>query len=166
MEIKVIVVMRNPKDVAVSYYNFEQQNPWAQSQDSWDGYYREFRDGKAVFGPYYDHVLGWWQMRDDPHFLFLKYEDINRDLTSAVKTIASFLKKDLTDDAVRAVVEACSFQTMKERYAQSSYKPLQIFTRKGKIGDWKNYFTVEQNREFDAEYEYQMAGTGLSFEFK
>ncbi|XP_078598002.1 sulfotransferase 1C1-like [Branchiostoma floridae x Branchiostoma japonicum] len=143
------------KDVAVSYYNFEQQNPLAQSQNSW-----------AVFGPYYDHVLGWWQMKDDPHFLFLKYEDMTRDLTSAVKTIASFLKKDLADDAVRAVVEACSFQTMKERYAQSSYKPLQIFTRKGKIGDWKNYFTPEQNREFDAEYEDKMAGTGLTLDFE
>ncbi|XP_078599900.1 sulfotransferase 1B1-like [Branchiostoma floridae x Branchiostoma japonicum] len=165
-DIKVIVVMRNPKDVAVSYYNFEQRNPLAQSQDSWDDYYREFRDGKAVYGPYYDHVLGWWQMRDDPHFLFLKYEDLNRDLTSSVKTIASFLKKDLTDDAVRAVAEACSFQTMKKRYAQSTSKLLQCITRKGKIGDWKNYFTLEQNREFDADYEDKMAGTGLTFNFE
>ncbi|XP_066289784.1 sulfotransferase 6B1-like [Branchiostoma lanceolatum] len=165
-DLKVIVVMRNPKDVAVSYYNFDKLNPIAQSLNSWDDYYRDFRDGKVVFGPYYDHVLGWWQMKDDPHFLFLKYEDMNRDLTSAVKTIASFLKKNLSDDAVRAVAEACSFQTMKERYAQSTYKPLQSFTRKGKIGDWKNYFSPEQNRESDAEYGERMAGTGLSFDFE
>ena len=29
-------------------------------------------------GDYFDHVLGWWQMRDDPHFLFVKYEDMKK----------------------------------------------------------------------------------------
>ncbi|XP_078679913.1 sulfotransferase 1C2-like [Branchiostoma floridae x Branchiostoma belcheri] len=165
-DIRVIVAMRNPKDVAVSYYNFERQNPLAQSPNSWDDFYREFHNGKAVYGPYYDHVLGWWQMKEDPHFLFLKYEDMNRDLASAVKSIASFLNKDLSEAAVGAVAEACSFQTMKERYAQSILKPLRNLLRKGKIGDWKNYFTPEQNREFDAEYEDRIAGTGLSFDFE
>ncbi|XP_066279595.1 sulfotransferase 6B1-like [Branchiostoma lanceolatum] len=165
-DVRVIVVMRNPKDVAVSYYNFERHNPFSQSQDSWDDFYRQFLDGKAVYGPYYDHVLGWWQMRDDPHFLFLKYEDMNRDLTSAVRTIASFLQKNLSDDAVEAVAEACSFQTMKERFSQSSIPYYPHLTRKGKIGDWKNYFTPEQSREFDSEYEDKMADTGLSFDFE
>ena len=39
------------------------------------------------------------------------------------------------------------------------------FIRKGQVGDWKNYFTEEQNKRFDSLYAEKMAGSGLEFEF-
>ena len=39
------------------------------------------------------------------------------------------------------------------------------FIRKGEVGDWKNYFTEEQNNRLDSLYADKMVGSGLEFEF-
>ena len=36
----------------------------------------------------------------------------------------------------------------------------------GVVGDWKNYFTNEQNKRFDEFMERQLGGSGLDFEFE
>ncbi|MBF0398026.1 MAG: sulfotransferase domain-containing protein, partial [Desulfobacterales bacterium] len=46
--------------------------------------------------------------------------------------------------------------------SEATTKPL----RKGMSGDWKNYFTLEQNSIFDEIYNKKMTGTGLNFDFE
>ena len=36
----------------------------------------------------------------------------------------------------------------------------------GKVGDWKNHFTVAENERFDRIYAEKMGGTGLSLDFE
>ncbi|KAI8514099.1 sulfotransferase 1 [Branchiostoma belcheri] len=81
-KVKVLVPMRNPKDTVVSLFHFA-HNMWKlrdfKATIPWDEFAQNFIIGKVGFGDYCDHVLGWWQMRDDPHFLFIKYEDMKKD---------------------------------------------------------------------------------------
>ena len=37
---------------------------------------------EVAYSVWNDHVLGWWQHKDDPNILFLKYEDLHKVMFS------------------------------------------------------------------------------------
>jgi len=41
---------------------------------------------------------------------------------------------------------------------------MQLFFRKGVVGDWRGHFTPDQNVKFDAVYAEKMKGSGLDFD--
>ncbi|XP_078609331.1 sulfotransferase 1B1-like [Branchiostoma floridae x Branchiostoma japonicum] len=167
-KVKVLVPMRNPKDTAVSLYHFHNKLiklKGVTDNVSWEEFARNFTR-KVPFGPFDEHILGWWQMRDDPHFLFLKYEDMKKDLLSAVKNIVAFLEVDLDESTIKGIAEASTFTNMKPDLDNSKLAERQAVARKGIIGDWKNIFTPEQSKAFDTWYEEKFAGTGITFDFE
>ncbi|XP_044181976.1 sulfotransferase 1E1-like [Acropora millepora] len=117
-----------------------------------------------------DHVLSWWKHREDPNVLFLKYEDMQKDLPSHVRRIADFLQKPLSDEIIDRIAEQCTFKEMM-RYPKT-FKIIEgddeigLILRKGVVGDWKNYFTPEMNERFEKEVLAKLKGTGLEFEFE
>ncbi|XP_019647492.1 PREDICTED: sulfotransferase family cytosolic 1B member 1-like [Branchiostoma belcheri] len=167
--VKVLVPMRNPKDTAVSLYHYV-HIIWKLRGYTvtipWEEFAQNFIEGKGGWGDYCDHLLGWWQMRDDPHFLFIKYEDMKKDLLSAVKTVAAFLEVDLDETTMKDIAEACTFDNMKAELANSDRPDKRTIARKGIVGDWKNMFSPEQSQAFDAWYEKKLGGTGISFDFE
>ncbi|XP_019642970.1 PREDICTED: sulfotransferase family cytosolic 1B member 1-like [Branchiostoma belcheri] len=164
---KILVVMRNPKDAAVSFYHFSLKiTNLDANQRPWPKFCEDFLSGKEVHGSFFDHVLSWWEKRDDPHFIFLKYEDMKKDIASEVKRIATFLEADLDAATIAGIAEKCTFEGMKATLDNSRYGDRRVMARKGIVGDWKNHFTDEQNQAFDALYEEKLKGTGLDFEFE
>ncbi|XP_066300511.1 sulfotransferase 2B1-like [Branchiostoma lanceolatum] len=168
-KVKAIVLMRNPKDTVVSLYHFVckfRASVGIQHFPPCDEFIQCFLDGKAPRGDYYDHVLGWWKMRDDPHFLFLKYEDMTKDLNSAVMKIKDFLGISLDDVTTASIVESCTFASLTSAWAESGNETKTLIARKGVIGDWKNTFTAAQSKAYDAKYRERLEGTGLQFDFE
>ena len=74
---KYIYVTRNPKDTAVSLYHFFLLFKAAEGIN-WPTFASMFLSGHVTYGSYLDHVLGWWEHRDDDNVLFLKYEDMKK----------------------------------------------------------------------------------------
>ncbi|XP_035659223.1 sulfotransferase family cytosolic 1B member 1-like isoform X2 [Branchiostoma floridae] len=170
-KVKILVPMRNPKDTVVSLYHFgnkvmELTGVRLTDNIPFDAFAQNFLNGKVPYGPYEDHVLGWWQMRDDPHFLFLKYEDMKKDLLSAVKAIVAFLEVDLDESTIKGIAEASTFNNMKADMDNSKIAERQAIARKGIIGDWKNMFSQELSEAFDTWYEKKFSGTGITFDFE
>ncbi|XP_041479106.1 sulfotransferase 1C2A-like [Lytechinus variegatus] len=172
---KVLYVARNPKDTAVSLYHFCHYVGPMPSYESWDVFFEEYLAGRTPQGSWFDNVLPWWRRRNHPNVLFLKYEDMIKDLPTAVRQIAHFMGKSLSDDVIKRISRASTFKAMKNNPSSnpdSIISPAisrgnnQSFMRKGIIGDWKNYFTADQNRKFDELYEKKMAGTGLVMQFE
>ena len=110
---------------------------------------------------------------DASNILFLKYEDMKKDLKATVEKIAEFIDIRLEPDITDKIVSQCSFDSMKHNpavnylwYSDKRKEGSEPWIRKGMIGDWKNYFTEEQSLRYDEEYRRIMSGTGLDFQFQ
>ena len=168
---KYIYVARNPKDVAVSFYHHDRGFDYNPDIE-WSQHFELFMQGNVHYGDYFDHVLGWWAHKDDDNVLFLKYEDMKKDLPAAVARMAKFMGQDISQELVDEIAHRTTFSNMKKdsssncEWMDQVRKPNEAgFLRKGEVGDWKNYFTPEQEARLNAVYEKRMKGTGLDFDF-
>jgi len=73
---KIIYVTRNPKDVCVSFYHFCKL--FHGMRCTFDEFCDLFVHGKVCIGSIWDHVMGYWQQKDEQNLLFLKYEDMKK----------------------------------------------------------------------------------------
>ncbi|XP_044165976.1 sulfotransferase 1C2-like isoform X4 [Acropora millepora] len=166
---KYIYVARNPKDVAVSYFHFVRTfGPDSDFNGTFENFANFFVNGKGSYGLWSDHVLPWWKRRNDPHILFLKYEDLKKDLYVNVRRVSEFLNKSLSEDVIAKIAHQCTFGEMKKNSDNFSVKDIDskpLLLRKGEIGDWRNYFSAELSKKFDEILVSKLEGSGLSFDF-
>ncbi|XP_014680231.1 PREDICTED: sulfotransferase family cytosolic 1B member 1-like, partial [Priapulus caudatus] len=170
----IIYVIRNPKDNAVSYYY---HHKIACFLGPYTGNFQEFMTlymrGQLLYGSWFDHVKSFWDQRDSDQILFIKYEDMKRDLRGAVRKIMHFMDRELSDDAIDQIVHHCSFAQMKDNPAVNRSKiPIPVFDlkehrfmRKGIIGDWQNHFNQKQSDAMDEMYREKLASTGLELQW-
>ncbi|XP_063773966.1 sulfotransferase 6B1-like [Pseudophryne corroboree] len=158
---KILVILRNPKDTAVSYYHFTNCNPVLPTYSSWDLFFQDFISGNVIYGSYFDYVLGLEKHIADENVLILTFEDMKMDFPAEIRKIADFYGLSMTDEQVEYVQNKTSFKSMKENSGNTHGKIGGAFFRKGEIGDWKSLFTEEQSKEVDAKFEETLAGTKL-----
>ncbi|KAM9475513.1 cytosolic sulfotransferase 3-like [Clarias gariepinus] len=167
---KVVYVARNAKDNAVSYFHFERMNKGQPDPGDWNTFLQMFMEGKKVFGPWYDHVCGYWEKKQtysNLHYMF--FEDMVEDPGCELDSLCSFLGLNTPIEERKKITKSTHFNNMKEnKMTNYSGVPVMDFTispfmRKGKVGDWKNHFTVAQNEQFDEHYKQKMKNTTLQF---
>ena len=166
---KIVYVARNPKDVAISTY-FHNQSKGGY-EGSWDEHFQLFLYSDVGFGPYFDHVLPWWQAsQKNKNILFLMYENMKHDHAGNVAKLASFLDIQADSRLIETVVMLSSFQSMTSNETtnfdwipQKADKPKHF--RKGDIGDWRNHFSAEQSQQMNDLFMKKMKGSDLQFDF-
>lgn len=142
----------NTNECMVSYYHLCRMSQVLRDPGTWDEYLDTFINGKVSWGSWFDHVKGWWEIRDKYQILFLFYEDMKRNPKHEIQKVMQFMGKNLDEDVVDKIVLETSFEKMKENpMTNRSTAPKSIldqsispFMRKGTVGDWKNHFTVVQ----------------------
>uniref|UniRef100_A0AB40EC35 Sulfotransferase n=1 Tax=Esox lucius TaxID=8010 RepID=A0AB40EC35_ESOLU len=167
---RVVYVARNAKDNVVSYFHFDRMNKAHPEPGDWNNFLQRFMDGKMVFGPWYDHVTGWWEKKQTHskiHYMF--YEDMIEDMGRELDGLCSFLGLSPSVEEKERVIEGSHFDNMKNN-SMTNYSNLPVldfkispFMRKGKVGDWKNHFTVTQSERFDEHYQKKMNNPNLQF---
>ncbi|RWS02621.1 sulfotransferase-like protein [Dinothrombium tinctorium] len=171
---KYIYVARNPKDVCVSCY-FHNKSIY-----EFDGSFHEFMlfwlNGEVFYGSYKDHMLSWWEHKNDDNVLFLLYEEMKENIRGVISKIASFvgeeykIKLEKNPEIMEKIVEKSEFSFMKQTTNKSfeNFFSSKVniagnlaFIRKGIIGDWKNHFTEEENEIFEKWFQNSFSGTGV-----
>ncbi|XP_076023190.1 cytosolic sulfotransferase 3-like isoform X1 [Genypterus blacodes] len=169
---RIVYIARNAKDNVVSYFHFDRMNKFEPEAGDWSSFLQRFMEGKMVFGSWYDHVTGWWEKRQtysNLHYMF--YEDLITDTGREIDQLCSFLGMSCSTEEKERVRALTQFDQMKnDKMANYSTIPDMDFTispfmRKGKVGDWKNHFTVAQNEQFDEDYKKKMKNPKLQFPY-
>ncbi|XP_063299672.1 sulfotransferase 6B1-like [Pelobates fuscus] len=158
---KMLVVFRNPKDTAVSLFHFYNNNPMLPNYSSFDNFFPDFLSGKVMYGSYFDHAVEWNKYIDESRVLLLTFEQMKADLEVSIKKIAEFFGFPLTEEQVKNIANGASFKSMKEKSGETHGKFGPVIFRKGDVGDWKQYFSEDQNQQIDAKFEECLAGTKL-----
>ncbi len=165
---RVIVVMRNPKDLLVSYYHWHRNLPDLPTPNSWEVFFGWFRDKELYYGDLFEWMVGWWKHGHEDNFLFLKFEDMKRDPRRAVEQIAQHCHVTLTSEQLERIVTNTDFPVMRSCDAVKSVlgaldPTSTMFLRKGKVGDWRNYFSPQQAEYVDAQCRQLLHPMGLVF---
>ncbi|KAK2650307.1 hypothetical protein Ddye_017796 [Dipteronia dyeriana] len=79
----------NPLDQFTSYWHFVLQ---PADPVSIDEAFEKFCQGVMMFGPVWDHELGYWKanLEKSNKILFLKYEDMKEDIIYSTKKLVDF----------------------------------------------------------------------------
>uniref|UniRef100_A0A672ISI8 Sulfotransferase n=1 Tax=Salarias fasciatus TaxID=181472 RepID=A0A672ISI8_SALFA len=167
---RIVYIARNAKDNVVSYFHFDRMNKAHPEPGDWSSYLQRFKQGKMVFGSWYDHVSNWWKKKQtysNLHYMF--FEDMVEDTGREIDKLCSFLGLTPSVEEKTRIVGEVHFDKMKNdemaNYSTISDFDFKVspFMRKGKVGDWKNHFTVAQNEEFDEDYKTKMKDPTLQF---
>lgn len=152
---KYIYVVRNGKDVVVSYYHFYQSH--LNYKGTFAEFYQLFMEGKVLYGSWFDHVANWWSNRNNHQILFLSYEDLKEDLKSELEKLINFCGFQITPERFSEVMDRCSFEFMKQHETKFDFATQILverginknsFIRKGKSGNWHEYLSETQQQEF------------------
>jgi hypothetical protein len=148
---RVILVVRDPRDVAVSQYYFMIKNRQIDESLSITDFVDKFINSETSrFGNWSENIGSWLgAMRQD--LCLIRYENIKSDTANSVNKIACFLGKKLTDSQIQNVIEKSSFKSMQsmERVQGKSWKPTKKsrqdipFVRSGEVGQWQSELPEE-----------------------
>ena len=167
---KFIFVLRNPKDIIVSYY-YVHRDLAGMGGMSWNDYFYLYQNKKLLMGDIFDQHLGWWKYHDHPNVLFVHYEDLLDEPAKQISQLATFLGHSYSEEQIQAIVDNTSFKRMYARPNSQYSKHITeeemsqqgTFIRKGQKGQWHSYFTDEQNAYVDSILEARTRPQGLLY---
>ncbi|XP_077996001.1 sulfotransferase 2A8-like [Glandiceps talaboti] len=138
----------------------------------WKGTLNEFMNGRTIYGPWLQHIIGWKKVGIEDNVLHLSYENMQECFRDAVRKLGTFLQVNLSDEEIDKIEKFCAVDKMRK----SIHKNLILddavfkgeaheFIRKGIVGDWKNHFLVAQNEVFDKEIVAKLEEEGIFMKY-
>jgi len=168
---KIIHIIRNPKDVVCSYYDFFRQEPMVNYKGSFNTLFDWFCDGSVVHSSIFEFELNWIRAQKknggtltDKQLLIISYEDIVRKPMEIIKKVSDFLGYAMNQKQIENVAEAIGFERSKKEAQQNS--DIAVIVNKGKIGRWKSILTKQQSDRIDRIIAARLKDTGIPFVFE
>jgi hypothetical protein len=146
---RVIYVVRDPRDVAVSYYRYSHR--LGKYDGSFDAFLVDWLGGRVWPCSWREHVTSWAGASREisrEGLLILRYEDLLSDPEHHVQAIAEYLGYSLGQARLNEVIQRTTSEQMreKERAGMRSTERAQGFQFIGsaKAGGWRESLSQQQ----------------------
>jgi hypothetical protein len=146
---KVIYIVRDPRDVALSYYDFQRKYRHIPDGYPLERYVEDFVKGRlisAAWGTWGENVASWLSTRGrEDSFLLLRYEDMLENSHRELARAATFLGIAPSDATIDRAISASSADRMRQLEQQEEDKWVATkkhrkdipFVRVAKAGGWR-----------------------------
>ena len=178
---RVVHLVRDPRDVCVSYWTFMQRigkltvAPGDDEVASFDHFVNAFIAGRVDgFSTWNKHLASYLRAADErpSDFLRLRFEDLRADTASGLLEIAGFLGLDVTRERAQQAAETGSLENMRraeENAIAAEVSPFANATRRsgiravqsGSVGGWRGKLTESQAERFTV-FAHEMERVGYS----
>ncbi|KAK7269942.1 hypothetical protein RIF29_22762 [Crotalaria pallida] len=173
---KMVYLCRDPKDTFISLWHFTNSlKPECREASSMEEAFEKFCKGVSICGPFWDHVLGYWNksLEKPEKIMFMKFEEMKMKPAFVLKELARFIccpfsKEEEDAGLVNDILKLCSFDNLSnlevnKKGKLASGEEHKAFFRRGQVGDWKNHLTVEMIEKLNTVTEEKLAEHGLRF---
>jgi len=169
---RVIYIVRDPRDVALSYYDFSRKYRHIEDSYPLERYIGDFVAGRLIsagWGTWGENVASWAFARGArPGFLLLRYEDMKVRPEQQLARLAQFLGIETSPERLQTTLERSSADRMREMektqgkdWVSTKDKRSDIpFIRSASAGGWKNKLRPESVAEIESAWGNIMAQLG------
>lgn len=151
---RVIYIVRDPRDVAVSYYYFHLKQGFIEDGYSLGNFVERLVKGEVdpAFASWSEHVMSWLGTRgDQPGFMLLKYEEMKANPAKELEKIADFLGIKHDAASLARAVQLGSAERMRDlekrdenQWIGTRKKRKDVrFVRTATSGGWRSSLRVE-----------------------
>src|SRR5207248_6418008 len=174
---RVIYVVRDPRDVALSQYHYHRKRRLIQDQYPMDPFVTRFLAGETCsYGSWAENVFTWLVTRkNDPRFLLLRYEDLIEDTPRELSKIAAFLGsavlgRTVNHEQILQAVERSSASNMRKLEKRDSHVSSMTktsrqdlpFVRAASSGGWRSELPEVLVSRIEAEWAPLMRSLGYA----
>ena len=173
----VIYVVRDPRDVAVSFYHHNLKARNIPDDYPMANFVPRFIAGEfdSRFGTWRDNVLSWMALRgNDPNFMMFRYEDMKRDTVGALRQITEFLERckfrpiDSSSETLHRAIELSSPERMRALEKQEAAQWVltkntrldKPFVRTATSGGWRSQLPPESVHAIESAWGELMQNLG------
>ena len=158
---KTIYIVRDPRDVVLSYYDFQRKYRQIANDYPLERYVDDFVSGCRVaagWGTWGENAASWVYTRSHSKgFLLLHYEDMLKDTISELRRIGLFLGIEANPELLKRAIERSSADRMRELekaeanqwVATKNHRKDIPFVRTAKSGSWKTSLPESCVREIE-----------------
>jgi len=152
---RVIYIVRDPRDVALSYYDFSRKYRHFDDSYPLERYIGDFVGGRltsADWGTWAENVASWAFARGArPGFLLLRYEDMKARPEQELTRVAEFFGIEASPERLQTILERSSAKRMRDLektqgkdWVSTKNKRDDIpFVRTAVAGEWKSKLPPE-----------------------
>lgn len=161
---KVVHLVRDPRDVAVSFYHYNLKTRVLPDGYPMSDFVAKWIQADVVpyadrLGSWEEHTLSWLRLRgNDPNYCLLRYEDLLADPAGELKKVVPMLGVQAAEERIQRAVELSSAKQMRsleksqsEQWVTTKDSRKDIpFVREAKAGGWRKQLPDESVRKIES----------------